>query len=80
MLKLEAAEMKQIMAEAKNDCAKSGITVQYTVCEVSYYEFLSEYEQVGAGELVMSRDEPQPSVAAKPGVASRHRTSPAAAA
>jgi hypothetical protein len=38
--KLEAAEMERIMAQAKSDCAKSGITVQYTVHKKSYYEFL----------------------------------------
>jgi hypothetical protein len=80
---LEAAEMERIMIEAQSDCEKSGIKVLYTVCEVSYYEFLSEYEQVGAGELVIPSDEPQPSAdapGAKPGAASRHHTSPAAAA
>jgi hypothetical protein len=41
---LEAAEMGRIMGEAEADCAKSGITVKYKITEVSYYDFLSEYE------------------------------------
>jgi hypothetical protein len=41
---LEAAEMGRIMSEAKDDCAKSGITVNYKITEVAYYDFLSEYE------------------------------------
>jgi len=29
---------------ARDDCAKSGITVNYKITEVAYYDFLSEYE------------------------------------
>eukprot|EP01043_Picozoa_sp_COSAG02_P059284 COSAG02_NODE_7528_length_2972_cov_3.618169_1_plen_383_part_00 len=43
---LEAAEMERIMVEAKADCAKSHIDVQYEITEVSYYEFLMDYEPV----------------------------------
>ena len=43
---LEAAEMERIMSEAKDDCAKSGIEVKYRITEVSYYDFLSEYELI----------------------------------
>ena len=43
---LEAAEMERIMVEAKADCAKSHIDVQYEIREVSYYEFLMDYEPV----------------------------------
>jgi serine/threonine protein kinase len=46
---LEAAEMGRIMSEAKDDCLKSGITVNYKITEVSYYDFLSEYEPVADG-------------------------------
>ena len=46
---LEAAEMGRIMSEAKSDCLKSGITVQYKITEVSYYDFLSEYEDLSDG-------------------------------
>jgi len=43
---LEAAEMGRIMSEARDDCAKSGIEVKYRITEVSYYDFLSEYELI----------------------------------
>ena len=43
---LEAAEMERIMIDAKGDCAKSNIEVRYNITEVSYYEFLTEYELV----------------------------------
>ena len=38
------AEMERIMADAKRDCLKSGVTVKYTITEVSYCEFLADYE------------------------------------
>merc|ERR1711969_398114 len=48
---LEAAEMERIMREATGDCAKSGITVRYAITEVSYCEFLSEYEPTVGGQM-----------------------------
>ena len=41
---LEAAEMERIMKEAISDCAKSGITVRYTISYVSYRDFVLECE------------------------------------
>ena len=57
---LEAAEMELIMTEAASDCAKSGITAKYTITELSYCDFLSEYEPVGAedGEVPRPGHEP----------------------
>ena len=43
---LEAEYMEQIMSEAQHDAAKSGIDCRYIVSEVSYFEFLSEYEEL----------------------------------
>jgi len=43
---LEAAEMENIMTEATADCLKSEIDVKYRITEVSFYDFLSEYEPV----------------------------------
>ena len=45
---LEAAEMGRIMCEAQADCLKSGISVKHTITELSYCEFLAEYEPVCA--------------------------------
>jgi hypothetical protein len=42
--------MGRIMNEAEDDCAKSGVTVRYKITEVSFYDFLSEYEPVAEGE------------------------------
>ena len=41
---LEAAEMAQIMADAQSDCAKSGISVRFTITEVSYHDFQQGYD------------------------------------
>ena len=38
--------MERIMVEATGDCAKSNIEVRYEITEVSYCEFLTEYEPV----------------------------------
>ena len=38
--------MGRIMTEATADCLKSGIDVRYKITEVSFYDFLSEYEPV----------------------------------
>jgi hypothetical protein len=43
---LEAAEMPRIMAEAQSDCARSSVTVKYTITEMSYYDFLLEFDPV----------------------------------
>ena len=48
---LEAEHMEQIMSEAKSDAFRSGIDCRYTVSEVSYCEFLSEYEDMSGGAL-----------------------------
>ena len=65
---LEAAEMERIMREATSDCAKSGITVKYAITEVSYCEFLSEYEPSVGGQMhkpeAEASSEVVPSVAA----------------
>ena len=52
--------MDRIMREAAGDCAKSGITAKYTITELSYCDFLSEYEPVGAegGEVPRPGHEP----------------------
>ena len=42
--------MDRIMSEAESDCLKSGITVKYQISEVSYRDFLAEYEPVGGGQ------------------------------
>ena len=51
---LEAAEMGRIMTEATADCLKSGIDVRYKITEVSFYDFLSEYEPVLQSERLGS--------------------------
>ena len=43
--------MERIMVEATSDCAKSGIEVRYVIKEVSYYEFLMEYESLSDDQL-----------------------------
>ena len=46
--RLEAKEMEQIMQDAKSDCAKSGISVNYEISYISYREFLLEYDPSSA--------------------------------
>jgi hypothetical protein len=36
--------MAQIMADAQSDCAKSGISVRFTITEVSYHDFQQGYD------------------------------------
>jgi hypothetical protein len=55
---VEAAEMPRIMAEAKRDCAQSDVTVKYTITEMSYYDFLSEYEPM-ATDLEQPKPDPE---------------------
>ena len=63
---LEGAEMERIMLDAKSDCLKSGITVRYTITEVSYSEFLAEYEPVAEGYLQQPEPEPEPEPESEP--------------
>lgn len=56
---LEAAEMERIMVEATSDCAKSGIEVRYVITEVSYYEFLMEYEPLSDDQLLGKQQQVQ---------------------
>eukprot|EP01051_Picozoa_sp_SAG22_P010368 SAG22_NODE_931_length_6450_cov_2.817981_3_plen_119_part_00 len=53
---LEAQEMARIMKEATRDCAKSGISVQYSISLVSFYEFLQQHDPTPAGGV----REPEP--------------------
>ena len=55
---LEAAEMDRIMTEATADCRKSGIDVRYKITEVSFYDFLSEYEPVLQSDGLGSANQP----------------------
>jgi hypothetical protein len=69
---LEAAEMEQIMAEAKCDCAKSGIAVRFQITVVSYCDFLSEYDPASTeGHAWLLEPEPAESSAADDAAAPR---------
>lgn len=50
--------MPRIMAEAQSDCARSSVTVKYTITEMSYYDFLSEYEPM-ATDLEQPKPDPE---------------------